>query len=164
MNHCTTGTWYPPSLGTGGFLAEGQLFTNPPFAPMATNKKINPEQIERELRVIACERIIVKAGRIYTAQPSQDIDYSKYLIIGSDHVLMRPDERTPVSSVERYQYMKWRWMKWASSPADLTFLGCIRFILKCDCNGHLYDHKEEDDEDCISFNDVLKSLRGELRA
>lgn len=29
----TTGTWYPPSLGTGGFLAEieGQLFTNPPF-------------------------------------------------------------------------------------------------------------------------------------
>jgi hypothetical protein len=27
----TTGTWYPPSLGTGGFLHEGQLFTNPPF-------------------------------------------------------------------------------------------------------------------------------------
>ena len=26
-----TGTWYPPSLGTGGFLHEGQLFTNPPF-------------------------------------------------------------------------------------------------------------------------------------
>jgi hypothetical protein len=28
----TTGTWYPPSAGTGGFLIEGQLFTNPPFA------------------------------------------------------------------------------------------------------------------------------------
>jgi hypothetical protein len=27
----TTGTWYPPALGTGGFLHEGQLFTNPPF-------------------------------------------------------------------------------------------------------------------------------------
>lgn len=27
----TTGTWYPPSLGTGGFLHECQLFTNPPF-------------------------------------------------------------------------------------------------------------------------------------
>jgi hypothetical protein len=27
----TTGTWYPPSFGTGGFLHEGQLFTNPPF-------------------------------------------------------------------------------------------------------------------------------------
>ena len=30
----TTGTWYPPSLGTGGFLADGQMFTNPPFAEM----------------------------------------------------------------------------------------------------------------------------------
>ena len=27
-----TGTWYPPSLGTGGVLIEAQLFTNPPFA------------------------------------------------------------------------------------------------------------------------------------
>ena len=26
-----TGTWYPPSLGTGGVLIEAQLFTNPPF-------------------------------------------------------------------------------------------------------------------------------------
>ena len=26
-----TGTWYPPSLGTGGVLIEVQLFTNPPF-------------------------------------------------------------------------------------------------------------------------------------
>jgi hypothetical protein len=32
-----TGTWYPPSLGTGGFLVEGQLFTNPPFHPMTDN-------------------------------------------------------------------------------------------------------------------------------
>jgi hypothetical protein len=32
----TTGTWYPPSFGTGGFLHEGQLFTNPPFK-MTTN-------------------------------------------------------------------------------------------------------------------------------
>jgi hypothetical protein len=32
----TTGTWHPPSFGTGGFLHEGQLFTNPPFA-MTTN-------------------------------------------------------------------------------------------------------------------------------
>jgi hypothetical protein len=27
----STGTWYPPRFGTGGFLHEGQLFTNPPF-------------------------------------------------------------------------------------------------------------------------------------
>lgn len=27
----TTGTWYPPTAGTGGFLIEGQLFTNPPL-------------------------------------------------------------------------------------------------------------------------------------
>jgi hypothetical protein len=33
----TTGTWYPPALGTGGFLHEGQLFTNPPFHPMTDN-------------------------------------------------------------------------------------------------------------------------------
>ena len=33
----TTGTWYPPALGTGGFLIEGQLFTNPPFHPMTDN-------------------------------------------------------------------------------------------------------------------------------
>ena len=32
----TTGTWYPPSLGTGGFLHEGQLFTNPPFKMTTT--------------------------------------------------------------------------------------------------------------------------------
>ena len=37
----TTGTWYPPSLGTGGFLHEGQLFTNPPF-------KMTPETPNRD--------------------------------------------------------------------------------------------------------------------
>lgn len=30
----TAATWYPPALGTGGFLLDAQLFTNPPFAPM----------------------------------------------------------------------------------------------------------------------------------
>lgn len=33
MSHAAD-PWYPPSLGTGGFLADGQLFTNPPFAEM----------------------------------------------------------------------------------------------------------------------------------
>lgn len=37
----TTGTFYPPSLGTGGFLADGQLFTNPPFATMADTDPVN---------------------------------------------------------------------------------------------------------------------------
>jgi hypothetical protein len=32
-----TGTWYPPSFGTGGFLHEGQLFINPPFRTMSTD-------------------------------------------------------------------------------------------------------------------------------
>ena len=41
MNHCTTGTWYPPFLGTGGFLADGQLFTNPPFTEM-TDSNFSP--------------------------------------------------------------------------------------------------------------------------
>ena len=31
----TSGTWYPPSLGTGGFL-----LTNPPFAPMTDDISI----------------------------------------------------------------------------------------------------------------------------
>lgn len=35
----TAGTWYPPSLGTGGFLHEGQLFTNPPFK-MTTPRRL----------------------------------------------------------------------------------------------------------------------------
>jgi hypothetical protein len=43
----TTGTWYPPALGTGGFLHEGQLFTNPPFN-MTTN--INETLQERGKR------------------------------------------------------------------------------------------------------------------
>lgn len=30
----TLGTWYPPALGTGGYLIKRQLFTNPPFHPM----------------------------------------------------------------------------------------------------------------------------------
>ena len=37
----TAGTWYPPSLGTGGFLADGLLFTNPPFAEM-TDSNFSP--------------------------------------------------------------------------------------------------------------------------
>jgi hypothetical protein len=32
----TTGTWYPPPLGLGGFLHKEQLFTNPQFK-MTTN-------------------------------------------------------------------------------------------------------------------------------
>lgn len=30
----TTGTWYPPAAGTGGFLADLPLLRNPPFALM----------------------------------------------------------------------------------------------------------------------------------
>jgi hypothetical protein len=37
MTITTAGTWYPPSLGTGGFLHEGQLFINPPFRTMSTD-------------------------------------------------------------------------------------------------------------------------------
>ena len=37
----TAGTWYPPSLGTGGFLLDAQLFTNPPFHPMTETDLVN---------------------------------------------------------------------------------------------------------------------------
>lgn len=39
-----SGTWYPPSLGTGGVLIEAQLFTNPPFAPMTQDIKATLEE------------------------------------------------------------------------------------------------------------------------
>jgi hypothetical protein len=60
----TTGTWYPPALGTGGFLHEGQLFTNPPFI-MTTPSDITRlrdrisrqrhQPPERILQVVAAE-------------------------------------------------------------------------------------------------------------
>ena len=33
----TIGTYYPPFLGTGGFLHDAQLFSNPPFAMTDTD-------------------------------------------------------------------------------------------------------------------------------
>jgi hypothetical protein len=38
------GAWYPPSAGVGGFLLDGQLFTNPPFKvnTMSTQHPITP--------------------------------------------------------------------------------------------------------------------------
>lgn len=55
----TTGTWYPLSLGTGGFLAEieGQLFTNPPF------KMTTPSDttlLQRRLQDISDQRTIMR--------------------------------------------------------------------------------------------------------
>jgi hypothetical protein len=40
----TVGAWYPPSAGVGGFLLDGQLFTNPPFnvTTMSTQHPITP--------------------------------------------------------------------------------------------------------------------------
>jgi hypothetical protein len=40
----TVGAWYPPSAGVGGFLLDGQLFTNPPFKvnTMSTQHPITP--------------------------------------------------------------------------------------------------------------------------
>ena len=41
MSNPTAGTQYSPSAGTGGFLADGQLFTNPPFAQMTDPDHVN---------------------------------------------------------------------------------------------------------------------------
>jgi len=45
----TVGTWYPPSAGTGGMLAEAQLLINPPFAtqPM-TPTPITVHQVRQQ--------------------------------------------------------------------------------------------------------------------
>ena len=58
----TTATWYPPSLGTGGFLAEieGQLFTNPPF-----KMTDNITHLRKRLQGISDQRTIM---RIIAAQ------------------------------------------------------------------------------------------------
>jgi hypothetical protein len=51
----TTGTWYPPSLGTGGFLHEGQLFTNPPF-----KMTDNITHLRKRLQDISDQRTIMR--------------------------------------------------------------------------------------------------------
>ena len=59
----TTGPWYPPSLGTGGFLHEGQLFTNPPFK-MTT--PADTTHLQRRLQGITDQRAIMRiiAGEV----------------------------------------------------------------------------------------------------
>ena len=44
MQASANGAWYPPSAGVGGFLLDGQLFTNPPFKvnTMSTQHPITP--------------------------------------------------------------------------------------------------------------------------
>ena len=39
MQASANGAWYPPSAGVGGFLLDGQLFTNPPFNVTTMSKQ-----------------------------------------------------------------------------------------------------------------------------
>jgi hypothetical protein len=87
--------------------------------------KTPANQIERQLTQIACEQVILLAAKIYAATLDPDTDYAGFMVLGADEVLCLPDERTWASPQQRIQWQKYQWMNWASSPDDLTFLGCI---------------------------------------
>lgn len=54
----TTGTRNPPALGTGGFLIEGQLFTNPPFKMTTTTQDVT--HLQHRLQDITDQRTIMR--------------------------------------------------------------------------------------------------------
>lgn len=43
-----TGTWYPPSAGTGGMLTEAQLLINPPFTTQPMILPITLHQVRQQ--------------------------------------------------------------------------------------------------------------------
>lgn len=120
---------------------------------MTPQEQALSDHIEKQFTQAACETVIIKAASIYIAEQPPNRDFSAYMLMGMDKVLCRPDE-TMAGPLERIQWSKWKWLQWATSPSDLTFIGCIRFILS-DAEG-----EDGDDEDCVSLEDVLLVLSG----
>jgi hypothetical protein len=115
--------------------------------------KTPSSQIDRQLTQIACDQVILQAAKIYAATLDPNTDYSGFLIIGADKILCLSDEDTPASPQQRIQWQKSEWMNWASSPNDLTFLGCIQWLM-------LPDADDADDDDCVTLEQVLAVLAG----
>lgn len=103
-----------------------------------------------------CKHVIVHACQVYTAEQNPNVDYSTFCLIGADEVLCKQDEVTACTAYERLQWVKWRWLQWATSPSDLTFTGCLKFILGWS-NGA---PPSDDEEDIVTFDDVMEVLRG----
>lgn len=110
---------------------------------------LNP--LERQLTQIACEQVILEAAKIYAADLEPSFDYSGFVIIGADEVLCLHDEVTPASAKQGIQWQKHQWIRWASSPRDLTFMGCIRWLML---------QLPEDGEDCVTLDQVREVLDG----
>ena len=77
------------------------------------------------------------------------MDYSAFLIIGADESLCLPDERMATAK-QRIQWKKHNWLQWAASPSDVTFKGCIRWLLS----------EPEDEDDCVTPEEVFEVLDG----
>jgi hypothetical protein len=109
------------------------------------------KNIEDELRQIACESTINHAAKVYAAELNASVDYGGFMTMGSDETVCTPDEKI-ASPRERLEWTKWRWLKWACSPCDITLAGCIRFLIEG--NG------SKDPEDSVTVEEVLAVLKG----
>jgi hypothetical protein len=107
--------------------------------------------IEDQLRRIACETTINQAAKVYAAELDSSVDYGGFVIMGSDAVVCTPDEKI-ASRRERLEWTKWRWLRWACSPSDITLAGCIRFLVE--------EGQIEDPEDSVTVEEVLAVLKG----
>lgn len=114
--------------------------------------KTPSSQIDRQLTQIACEQVILHAAKVYTAILDPDTDYAGFMVLGADEVLCLPDERTCASPQQRIQWQKRQWMNWASLPSDLTFFGCIRWIMLPSPN--------DDEDGCVTIDQVYAVLAG----
>jgi hypothetical protein len=115
--------------------------------------KTPSSQIDRQLTQIACDQVILHAAKVYAANLDPNIDYGGFIVIGAEECLCLPDVRTPVSNKQRLERQKHERINWASSPDDLTFLGCIQWLML-----RLYD--EDDDGDAVTMKQVLAVLEG----
>lgn len=86
----TTGTWYPPALGTGGFLHEGQLFTNPPFNMTHPFHR----------RFVQITRVIDAVNGYHTIDAIDEDGRAWWLIRGTSHAPDQWVETLPLPSRE----------------------------------------------------------------
>ena len=131
-------------MGTG----KGEPEPPPNLQPAMTTAT---ETLLNQLTQIACNQVILQAARIYALDLEPSVNYSGFLVIGADEVLCLPDEITPASAKQRIQWQKYQWIRWASSPEDLTLMGCIRWLMI---------QSPEDDEDCVTLDQVREVLEG----
>ena len=101
---------------------------------------------------IACHQVILQAAKICAATLDPGTDYSGFVLIGTDEILCLSDEVTVASPQQRIQWQKRQWMNWATSPSDLTFLGCTRWLM--------LPSPDDGDEDAVTIEQVCAVLAG----